>query len=428
MKLSEDNASLIYEKNIFRTKKSSIIYKLNYICGLFSLFFIPKYSIFNLANFSLIISVFIIFFIFILSISEIKINSKHIYFFIFSSIFIFVSIIGSFNTKAVSDSILSSINFTITLFFVFFSYNLNRNSSLGFYKGFIDSSLITSVWIIIDFFFYQKYHISINEIVIPKNLLDIDHTITFNFEFNSILLYKPAGFSWDPGMSVTAIVLAFVFIDQKIINITKENYVKLLMFNAIMLSLSLTSIISLFAYLIIKNIVNRRYLKILSLKISSISIIAIFTFLTLFFISYQTRIEKATTALEGGKLTHLKYLSGIMDYPKLPFEKFLFGFGYRGVGEFYNKYVKWFTGYFDKGANPESTLTNIFFIGGIIGTLYFVTSYIICFRNLNIRYKYVLFLILILSFGYGINSTWFNVILLYLFIEGYNNKLNIPHT
>ena len=90
----------------------------------------------------------------------------------------------------------------------------------------------------------------------------------------------------------------------------------------------------------------------------------------------------------------------------------LFGYGYTGVGDFFNKHVDWLKespGFiFGKNLNPESTLTNIFFYGGIIGSLFWLFTSIFSFYYGNKKIKMLLITLLILSFGYAINSVWFN--------------------
>ena len=342
-------------------KIRTIVASINFIIGLFSLFFIPKIGLFTLSNVVFLSCFFIILLLMIVNLRIIKINLKSFIKYLLIIIFINFTIIGAINSWDIQHGVLSSIMFFNILTAVFLSYLFNKYFYIYFFKGFIYSAFLSALWVILDFIFFNYNGYSINEFIFPQNLLDVNHKITFVLNYNGILLYKPAGFSWDPGMSITAIVVAFILVDQ---NIIKLKFKKLFMFIymiAVIISLSFTSIFSLVIYLLVKLFFKETNFTFNKLKISSLGLITIFSFLLLLIVSFSVDLGKATNAIEGGKLTHLKYLSGIEYYFDGKLINIFFGYGFRGIGEFYNQYVSWFEGHFLKGQNPENVLI-LFFI------------------------------------------------------------------
>jgi len=400
----------------------------NLFIGFTSLFIIPKYGILNIPNLLVLLSSFFLIFLLIFMLNSLKSKIETYILFLSYNLVIFFSIFGAFGSITFQKSFISSMLLLIIFLFCFISFSLFKNSLFYFLKGLTFSALITSVYVIIDFIFFQFKQVSLNKVIFPSKFLDVGHAITFTFKWNGILLYKPAGFSWDPGMSITALVIAYIIVDENLIYF-KNKLIKVFIlgsfFTAIFLSLSLTSILSLLIYLIILKFILRKnfYIAYDAFKINLTNYYLLMAVIFLFYIGFATDISKAGNALEAGKLTHLKYFSGIIYLKDLPFEKLLLGFGYWNIGEFFNTYVPWYMGFFEPGLNPESTLVNLLLFGGLGGILFYCYFFYKAYINSDLRFKKIFIIIIFLCFGYGINTIWFNFLFDYLLIYGISKKL-----
>ncbi len=377
-----------------------------FLLGLVSLFAIPNYDGFILAHIFLLICFFLAF--------ANAFLVKHVdgfYYYILvilslSCLYFAATILGAVLSDSLPGLITSVIFLLNVITFLLITY-LNDKLILNYVKGFVYSAFITGVIIIISTIFFYSYHINIIEVILPKILIESkagEHTLTNIINIGNFIFFRPAGLSWDTGISVTGLTLALIIVMEKIVEIKHKTIFILLSVIAIFLSISKTSIITLLFYLIFK--ITKKILRLeYSYKIDTIvllTIIAIFLYLGLF-IQYTG----------DGNERHLKYFSSLFYYLYQNPLHILFGYGYTGVGVFFNHSVPWFRDYsdifyFGKNLNPESTLTNIFLYGGILGSIWWIYSFIFIFANGNPRIRNVAITIVLLSFGYGINSVWFN--------------------
>jgi hypothetical protein len=400
----------------------------NMSLGFTSLFIIPKYGILNIPNLLVLLSFFFLLFLLIFMLNNLKSKIETFILFLSYNLVTYFSIFGAFGSNTFQKSFISSMLLLIIFLFCFISFSLFKNSFFYFLKGLTFSAIITSLYIGLEFIFFQFKQVSLNEVIFPSKFLDTSHVITFTFEWNGILLYKPAGFSWDPGMSIPALVIAYIVVCENLIYFKNKSIKVFILgsfFVAIFLSLSLTSILSLLIYLIILKFILRKnfYIKYNVFKINLTNFYLLIAVIFLFYISFVTDVSKAENALEAGKLTHLKYFSGIIYLKDLPFEKLLLGFGYWNIGEFFNTYVPWYTSFFEPGANPESTLVNLLLFGGLGSILFFCYFYYKAYINSDLRFKKIFIIIIFCGFGYSINTIWFNFLFDYLLIYGISKKL-----
>jgi len=130
---------------------------------------------------------------------------------------------------------------------------------------------------------------------------------------------------------------------------------------------------------------------------------------------------------DEGTVRHIKYFSELYNlvYASLP--EMVFGYGYRGTGEFFNRYVLWLNevhGFeFSEFSVAESTLTNLFLYGGILGSIYNLFLYF----SLLVKekdYKYIVYLFILLYFGYTFENIWSTFIIYYLWFSNFiGNKM-----
>jgi hypothetical protein len=396
-----------------------------FLMGVFSLFAIPRYHGFIIVDIFLLSSFFIsVIFVFL---------KKNI---TFSKFELFFLSIGLLYYSAVQIGTLNYYNFTglltAQLFFlafltVFISYKLNDDLSLIFVliKGFVYSALITAIFIIIEeVYYYMGGFASLSHLMFNKFAPEGVHlTITENIKWLGVL-YRPSGFSWDPGLSITALVIAFILIREAIISVEFKKLILLLLFLSIIISIDKTSIIAMFLYLIFKFFQNKWIVLYPKFKVHFLTVTLVFTFLFLLYFGFFIRYNKI---FHDQDYNHLKYLGSLFYlYKENPFE-FLFGFGYKGIGSFFNHNIKWLQSLnmkFSNGAGPESTLTDMFFFGGIIGLFYWFFTFIYTFMKGDNHIKLLMFSMFFILYGYTINSTWFNCIYISLFFLSYHNFKN----
>ncbi len=405
-----------------------------FLTGLFSLFALPSYGNFILSHIFLILSFYLI--IILLLYYHVKknvIKFQNIDIFIISLAFLYyaTTLIGTLNSGQYKGIITSQI-FLLVFFLIFIIYKFNFRLINTLLLGFIWSSFITSLYVIFDsFYFYSGNFKSLNERIWPEIFLGKagEHTLTNISSYGGIIIFRPAGFSWDPGLSITGTVIAFVLIAENIVKIKYKKVFLGLLLIGILLSFSKTSIIALFFYFLLKIFkIDKLVIKFLeSNKISFLNIIILLVFLSLFYIGFFIPYDSDVIDLSNAR--HLKYLTSVFYYPYVDYLlELIFGYGYTGVGVFFNKYVTWLKNenfYFGENLNPESTLTNLFFYGGFIGSLFWIITFLYSFYKGNRAIKIVLLTIILLAFGYSINSIWFNFIYLSLVVQGLRNGKNL---
>ena len=394
-----------------------------FLTGFFSLFAIPSYNGVLLVHIFLVISLFLSFCL--LFTKENIFLLKAEYSLLLIGILYYASVMfGTINSGAY-EGLLTSQLFFMSFLLVFIMHKIGDNYKLIniFLKGFVYSGIATSLYCIIDFiYFYSGNFNTLNNVIWPQMLLSKSNEHTFLNQINlfGIILFRPSGFSWDPGLSITGLIIAFVFVSESIVKLKLRKLVLLLFSIAIIISTSRTSVISLLFYLFIVKKVQNLYIRFGYDKVSVLNYLAVFIlFFFLYiglFIPYDGSISNLGTA------RHLKYFSSTFYFYRQNIFEFLFGYGYTGVGQYFNEYVPWLknTGdfYFDNNLNPESTLTNVFFYGGSIGSLFWVITYLQSFLKGAKEVKTILLILLLLSNGYAINSVWFNMIYNILIIYG----------
>ena len=402
-----------------------------FLMGFVSLFAIPNYKGFILVHLFLLLSFVISFFYLLIYVKKIKINKKE---YIISSLillFFATTILGTINSEDY-DGIISSLIFLLCFLTIFILFKLSKISNINlianYLKGFFFSSLFTSVFSIIENIYYYITFRSLLQDILPKTLyvskmMARGESIINLQKVSNIVVYRSNGLSWDPGLSITGVVLGFIIFNENIVNVKYKKILQLLILIGIILSFSKTSLVALFAYFILKYINKLKINKNDIQRIYNILFILILLILFIcgFFVEYNYSNE--------GNNRHLKYFSSIIYFYKQNIFEFFFGYGYTGVGQYFNKYVDWLINVpgfiFGKRLNPESTLTNIFFYGGFIGSLYWILSfyYINNFKNKDIQS--ILIVIILLMFGYSINSVWFNNFYFILLLTTINKNIKI---
>lgn len=315
--------------------------------------------------------------------------------------------VGTINSQSYSGIITSQI-FILTFLTLFIGYKISNGDLLFvFLKGFCISALITSVFCIVDSIYFYINFKPLLETILPDFLMEKanEHTLMNRQLIGNTIVYRSSGLSWDPGLTITGVALAFILINENIVRFKHKKTILILLLLAVIISISKTSILTLFAYVIFTFLKKYRVSRIQMLSIVTFSLFVLFLYMGLF-IDYG----KSDPSNER----HLKYFSSIFYLPKANLLEIMFGFGYTGVGDFFNRYVDWLQEeplfVFDKNLNPESTLTNIFFYGGLIGSLFWLLTFIFSFWKGDKQIKILLITLMILSFGYAINSVWFNSI------------------
>ena len=336
------------------------------------------------------------------------------------------TMIGTINSKAYAGLITSQI-FILTFITILIGYKISNSELLiSFLKGFCVSAIITSVFCIIDTIYFYINFKPLLETILPDFLMEKANEHTFmNRQFvGNVLVYRSSGLSWDPGLTITGVALAFIIINENIVSLKHKKTILTLFIIAVIISVSKTSIIVLAAYTVLIFLKKYKFN-----RIQLLSIVAFLLFVSLLYIGLFIDYGKSDPSNER----HIKYFSSIFYLYKADLLEIMFGFGYTGVGEFFNKYVDWLQMepifVFDKNLNPESTLTNIFMYGGIIGSLFWVLTFLFSFQKGNKHIKIFLITLMLLSFGYAINSVWFNCIYItFIFLSLSHNSENIHKT
>lgn len=355
---------------------------------------------------------------------KILFNRQEILIVFLAFLFYASTMIGTINSKAYSGLITSQI-FILTFITVLIGYKISNSELLiTFLKGFCVSAIITSVFCIIDTIYFYINFKPLLETILPDYLMEKanEHTFMNRQLIGNVLVYRSSGLSWDPGLTITGVALAFIIINENIVRFKHKKVILTLSVLAVILSVSKTSIIVLAAYTVLIFLKKYKFNRIQLLNIAAFLLFVLLLYIGLF-IDYG----KSDPSNER----HIKYFSSIFYLYKADLLEIIFGFGYTGVGEFFNKYVDWLQMepifVFDKNLNPESTLTNIFMYGGITGSFFWLLTFLFSFRKGNKQIKVFLISLMLLSFGYAINSVWFNslyiaIVLLAISKENYKNN------
>lgn len=397
----------------------SIINKILFFTGAVSIFLIPTFKGFNLAHFGIILSFVFLFFVF--TSKKTRLYREEFYFIFLGLMFYACSMIGAYNTDAMNGVITSQI--FLLIFFVCFISHKN-NFIISLVNGFICCAFITAIFIIIDDINYYvlKSFTPLIYKIFPQALAEVNnggHTYDNVSSLLGALIYRPCGFSWDPGLSVTALALGFVLYNERIGKYKVTFLGNLILILGILLSLSKTSILAVLVYLTCKlfgisklNVYKKKLL----------------LFLVLFEVLCFFLIGNFITYSGYGNQRHLKYFSSLVYvFGSNPFH-FLFGYGFTNPGKFFDLYVPWLneTGYRLAGTSCESTLTNVFLIGGFLGCFYWVYGFYLVWKKNNTKYLFPLLIIIIIGFGYSISSSWFYLMFNSLVLLSLDNKEGEP--
>lgn len=409
--------------------------------GLVSTISIISFKGFLLVHVFLVISIILSFIYISISKKLGSLNNDWLLMISLAILFYAATLIGSVNSNILSGLISSQV-FLLTFFSIVLYYILDSDLKfiLIFIKGFIYSAIIESLYAFIDvlYFYLSSNHKSLN-VLIPKylTLKSNDHPLTNFVNYGHLLLYRSSGLSWDPGMIFTAVVLAFILLNENLISIKHKKIFLIIMFVAVIISISRVAIVALFIYFIIKIFKNKNLI-IKRRKIKILNFLPIFSVFFLFIIGFFTPYLNYTNKLlTAGNERHLKYFSSIIDYYKANVFQILFGFGYKGAGVFFNKYVIWryavYHIYYNANIGnfgPPSILTDLFLFGGLIGIIFWLYSYFFTFFYGNNEIKLIMVVLIFIMFAAAIGSVWFNSIYISLFSMSYHyknkrDKLNI---
>lgn len=351
------------------------------------------------------------------------------------------------------------------------------------YKGFLHSCILTSIWMIMEQIFYYKNNINMNNIIF-NNFLKLNYTrklelVTSQFTGGNVDLNRAIGLSTSPGIVSPAVLvcwLMYLFLPNKFTE-RKKISVCILLLLVPFISLSRTTIFGFFLSLIIffilfliilrlqrgsdrfTNLKNNkckevlfttRIFKLIIFSCLIVFIINIFDpniFKTNIMHSIKLYIINTGSSSRDGDQRHLIYLLLV---PKIlyNFKNFIFGFGPANVGVGYEQFsslqlpgIEKIAATFNGNWSPESNLVNQLLMGGIFSGIIWIIFYITYLKNSyykilehNIFSSYgfmymgsflIMIIIIILSIGYGIDSTWYyySIVLLCYIVTSKSQKI-----
>lgn len=397
--------------------------KILYLWGFSSLIFLPYINGLKPADIFTILTFFVVLFFFIAYITTNKIYTKISFsvtlLYFITVLYITVTIIGSILNAydGFVKSLLVAIRYYLTITIIFllfilskFNYEKVNQYFIYFVEGLIQSGILNVLWIIVDqvFFYIVTPSKSVNELLFHNLNSNLEHVLTNRYLIMNIYLLRSSGLGWDPGGIGPALLICYILSDI----LGKSKKIKILLFIGILLTLSRTTYLALIIYFIIIF-----FMKNLKVNIFLITSAVIFSF---FLINqFVIFISPADLELyfEEGTIRHIKYFSELYNLIYANLAEILFGYGYRGTGEFFNKYVPWIYEnhgfYFDENTVSESTLTNLFLYGGMLGGIYNLFLYF----SLLIKektFKVVIIMLIILYFGYTFENIWTFVLVYFL--------------
>lgn len=393
-----------------------LLSNLLFLTGFVSLFGIPSYKDFILVHIFLSISLFFSVIIFLCK-SHYSVNREERILMGITILYYASTMVGTINSGFYSGLLTSQL-FLMTFLLVFIAYKINNDLTLvkKLLKGFVFSGIATSLFCIADsIYFYSGNFNTLNNIIWPEILLSrgSDHGFLNLINLFGVTFFRPSGLFWDPGITITGVTISFIIVSEEIIKIKLKKIVLLMFFIAIILSISKTSIIALFLYFVLKIFQNKVISLDIGRRITILSIVAVSLFLFLLYVGLFIPYNNETQ-ISLGSARHLKYFASLFYFYKQNIFEMLFGYGYTGVGVFFVKYIDWiyFYGSFNYllGKSPESTLTNIFLYGGIVGSLFWIFTYVMSFLRGDNNVKILLLILIPLCFGYTFSSVWFNMV------------------
>lgn len=376
------------------------------LLGFFSFFAMPQYHGIKLFH----IFALLAFLLLIFENSRVTINNSSRGYFICVLLFYFSTMLGAISVSSVEGFLSSQLFLT---YFLVVTLSFTNNKSKILVKGIVYGGIFVACFVICDDICH--YLLNFNEPLImkllPEFLLESQGHRLINIDYIfGYWVYRPSGFAWDPGMTMPGLLIVLILTQEFDIDMKFKKLVSLVLILAIIISLSKTTIISLLAYIFFKlfffqgkHLTKKRkiFLGLLLLCI------IVFLFNIGDYIEYNGY---------NGNQRHLKYFSSLYYLFKADSINILFGYGFRNTGIFFNNFVPWLYYYgFSNDAVVESTLTNIFLYGGIVGMVFWFYYAHKIFDSNNLKCILLLFVLVILSFGYSIVSCWFYLVLNLLF-------------
>jgi len=279
-----------------------------FLTGFVSLFSIPSYGNFILVHLFLLISLYLTSVFFILSTfkKQIYLKTTEVLFIGLALLYLASTLLGVLNSHQ-SDGVYSSFLFLLVFLLIFMINKINHQLIFYLLKGFVFSSIVTAIYVFVDATYFYINGISLNETLFSQKFLGKanDHTLSNVSKFGDFVYYRPAGFSWDPGLSITGIVVGIILLGENIIAIKYKKLILFIMTLSVILSSSKTSIIALIFYFLVKIFrMDKLNIKVNLGRISLISIIFIGVFLLLlyigFFVPYDGTVDYSIAR-------HLKY-------------------------------------------------------------------------------------------------------------------------
>ena len=373
--------------------------KLVELVGCVSLFVVPSFHGFQLVHIALLLCV-LLFLVADINGHEIRIKNQSSDFTLlgFAVLFFSGSIVGAVNSYSYAGIITSCI-FLLCFLFAFFC--AKHNLLPYFFYGFYCSGIISGLFIIFDWFQFTYTVTPLSALILPESMLGKagEHTLDNYCHILGNLVYRPCGLSWDPGLNVTGMTLSYIVAKEGFTGHYCKKLGRIIIISAIFLAISKTSIIVLTAYWLIKALKIQHYRTRYGKRVVIFYLIPILLcslFLLGQLIQYNPNSENA------GNIRHLKYFSSLCYcFLSNPVD-FLFGYGFTNPGHFFEKYVPWIqSGDFTlAGTAAESTLTNIFLIGGFVGSTYWISAVILILKSNNSKLITTLFCVILLSFGF----------------------------
>lgn len=403
------------------------------IWGFSSLIFLPYIQGFKPADIFTILTFIVVLFFFLLEIAgkQLVFKISIIILYLLTVLYFITTIVGAFLNapNSFEKSLLVTFRYflvvtTIFMVFTILNFEIHKIKSffLYFSEGFIFSGIFNGLWIIIDQVFYYIItpFYSVNEIVFSNINIGLDHELTNRFAFHDFLLLRSAGLGWDPGGLGPALLVCYLLSDI----LGKGKKIKLFLLIAILLTLSRTTYAVLIIYFMIRFLkyvskLNENYLFVGAIFIFFVINLVILPFISVTYLGLY---------FEEGTVRHIKYFSELYNlvYASLP--EIIFGYGYRGTGEFFDKYVPWlyeFHGFeFSDFSVAESTLSNLFLYGGIIGSIYNLYLYFSLLVKEKI-YKSVVYTLIFLYFGYTFENIWSFFLIYYLWFSNFIGNRNM---
>ncbi|MCS6983685.1 MAG: hypothetical protein NZM25_00985 [Leptospiraceae bacterium] len=397
-------------------KKPTFAPKLLYLLGLVSLFLLPALGRLTLAHLF-----FTIFALYLISwLVSAKLVMPFLSFLKKNRLFALLALLYFISTSIAAVKEKNPMGLLASLMFlgvfwgaavVYFMEEQGQNTLfLFFLRGFCHSAVVTSFILLVDVWLYRTSGKILLQylptfLTTPAGehvLINTDHPLAPYLSFWHPL--RPAAFSWDPGLNIPALVIAFVVINEGLLIMKYNRLVRFFLLLGIFLSFSKTSVIACLAYLLLKGIFF-----VLRHKEKAQSFMERWFPLLLFLFLFHIGFFFAYEALPMTYSRHLKYLGSVVYLVKTSVWDILFGFGYRRTGYFLLNHVPWFQQdkQFDPYADIESLLTNVFLWGGAMGSLFWLYSYVKAYMGSKRQERLLLLVIMFLSFGYNFHTVWF---------------------